>query len=193
MTAPDDAAAAATTTANALGSPGTIGSALAGGSGAKTEVADAPGANVKEGAMDLEAALLNGVADDGVGHEHGDAGLDVELGEAEGAPLVTLDIIAIIIIIIIVVLGGSREREGVDLLLVGGTQRLQGREPCVEDAANAGIREGGDGAAARRVPAQHDVLDLQVRDGVLDHGRRVDVGRRHDVGDVAVYEYVARL
>jgi hypothetical protein len=43
------------------------------------------------------------------------------------------------------------------------------------------------------VPAENDVLDFEVGDGVLDDGRGVDVGWGDDVGDVAVDEDVAGL
>ncbi len=41
--------------------------------------------------------------------------------------------------------------------------------------------------------AQNDVLDLEVDDGVLDDGGRVDVGPRDDVGNVAVDKDVSGL
>lgn len=43
------------------------------------------------------------------------------------------------------------------------------------------------------MPAHDDVLDLEVRDRVRDHGLRVQVAGGQDVGDVAVHEDVAWL
>jgi hypothetical protein len=56
-----------------------------------------------------------------------------------------------------------------------------------------GVSEGGTAAAAGRVSADDDVRDFEVHDGVLDHGLRVDVCGRDDVGDVAVDEDVSRV
>lgn len=180
MATPDDATLG-TTRAIAVGTIDAIGTTaflLRLGS-AEPEVANAARANIEEGAVDLEAPLLDGVAHGRVGHEHRDAALDVELGEAEGSAM------ALIVVVVAV--------RVVELLAVRVAQRLQGHEPGVEHAADADVAEGGDGAAAPGVPAQHHVLDPQVHDGVLDDRRGVDVGRRHDVGDVAVDEDVARL
>lgn len=140
---------------------------------AATDVADAPGADVKEAAVDLQAALLDVVLNGDVGHEDLDARLDVELGDADGARLVVLD--------------------GIELLLVRIAQRLERRQPGVQNAADAGVAEGRRRAAAGRVAAQDDVLHLQVGDGVLDDGRGVDVGGGDDVRDVAVDEDVTGL
>lgn len=140
---------------------------------AVAEVLDAPAGNVKDTSVDLEPPVPDVLDNGRVGHEHLDALLDVELGDAHGAVLVVAD--------------------GAQLLGVGVADRLERREPVVEHAAEAGVAQRGRGAPARRVPAEHHVLDLEEGDGVLDHGRRVDVGRRDDVGNVAVHEDVAGL
>lgn len=71
-------------------------------------------------------------------------------------------------------------------------QRAQRLQPDVEDIELRVGQRGGD-AAARRVPADDDVLDLEVEDGELDDGQQADVGGVDDVGDVAVREDVAGL
>lgn len=140
---------------------------------AEPEVPDLAAADVEDAPVDLEPAVADRLLDGEVGHEHLDARLDVELRDAHPALLVVAD--------------------GRQLVGVGVAHRLERRQPRVEDAAHPRVRQRRRRAAARRVPAQHDVLDLEVRHRVLDHRRRVDVGRRDDVGDVAVHEHVARL
>ena len=140
---------------------------------AEPEVPDLAAADVEEAPVDLEAAVADRLLDGEVGHEHLDAGLDVELCDAHPALLVVAD--------------------GRQLVGVGVAHRLERRQPRVEHAANPRVGQRRRRAAARRVPAQHDVLDLEVRHRVLDHRRRVDVRRGDDVGDVAVHEDVARL
>lgn len=140
---------------------------------ATADVADAPAGNVKEAAVDLQAALFDVVLDGGVGQQDLDAGLDVELGNADGALLVVLN--------------------GVELILVSVAQRLERRQPGVQDTADTAVGQGGRGAAAGRVAAQHNVLHLEVGDGILDDGRGVDVGGGDDVGNVAVDKDVAGL
>lgn len=141
--------------------------------GAAPELLDASAADIKEHTVDLEAALGNSFADGGVVHEHLYAGLDVELRNADD-PLLLV-------------------RDGVQLLRVVVADRLERQQPGVKNAADAGVRESTGRAAAGGVPAQNDVLDFEVGDGVLDHGRGVDVGGRNDVGDVAVDKDVAGL
>jgi len=141
--------------------------------GAKPQVLDAPALNIKQTPMDLESAVLDPILNRHVRHEHLDPGLDVQLGDAHGTGLGVLD--------------------GVELVLVGEAHRLERREPGVEDAPHAGVRERGGRPAALRVSAEDDVLDLEVGHRVLDHGGGVDVGGGDDVGDVAVDEDVAWL
>lgn len=71
-------------------------------------------------------------------------------------------------------------------------QRPQRHEPRVQQAQFR-VPERGIHAPAARVPADDNVFDLQVRDGVFDHGAGAEVARVQDVGDVAVHEDVARL
>lgn len=139
----------------------------------ESEVPDLATSDVKETPVNLKAAVADRLLDGEVGHEHLDARLDVELGDAHRALPVVAD--------------------GRQLVGVGVAHRLERRQPRVEHAAHPRVGERRRRAAARRVPAQHHVLDLEVRHGVLDHRRSVDVGRRDDVGDVAVDEDVARL
>ena len=82
-------------------------------------------------------------------------------------------------------LGGTLEL--LELRRVLQSQLPQGHEPGV-DLADFGVAQRGLAAAAAGVAAEHDVLDFERVDGILGHGRRRDVGRRDDVGDVAVHE-----
>lgn len=132
-----------------------------------------PTGQIKQAPMHLQAPVPNRLLHRKVRHQHFDAGLDIQFGDAHSARAVVAD--------------------RLQLRLVGEAHRLERGQPRVEDAADAGVAEGGGGAAAGRVPAEHDVLDFEVRDGVFDHRRGVDVGRGDDVGDVAVHEDVARL
>ena len=43
------------------------------------------------------------------------------------------------------------------------------------------------------MPTDHDVRDLQMRHRELDYGKKGEVGRSDDVGDVAVSEDFTRL
>ncbi|KAH8194836.1 hypothetical protein TruAng_011006 [Truncatella angustata] len=140
---------------------------------AVTQVLDPPARDVEERPMDLQASVPDVFRDRRIGQEDLDALLDVHLGDPDGARPIVPD--------------------GAELVAVRVAELPERREPGIEDAANAGVAQGGGGAPAGRVAAQHDVLDLEERDRVLDHGRRVDVRRRDDVGNVAVHEDVARL
>lgn len=146
---------------------------LAGLDRAVAEVSDPAAGNVKNGTVNLQVSIPNVLDNRRIGHEDLDAGLDVHLGDADRALLVVAD--------------------AAQLLGVGVAHRLEGREPVVEDAAEAVIPQGRRGAPAGCVAAEDHVFDFQKGDGVLDHGRRVDVGRRDDVGNVAVHKHVARL
>jgi len=64
-------------------------------------------------------------------------------------------------------------------------------EPVVGQA-DAGIVQRGADARAAVMAAQDDVLDLQHVDRELQHGQRVQVRVRDDVGDVTVDEEFAR-
>ena len=63
-------------------------------------------------------------------------------------------------------------------------------QPQIDDA-DAGPVKCGQHAAAAVVADDHDVLDLEDIDGVLDHRQAVEVGMHHHVGDVAVDEELA--
>lgn len=141
--------------------------------GASAQVVHAAAIQLKEDAVDLEAARLDGLQDGQVGHQRLDASLDVELGYAHGARLGVGD-------------GGQ-------LVRIRSPERSERSQPDVEHAANRRVAEGSVGPTTARVAAQDDVLDLEVGDGVLDHRRRVDVAAGHNVADVAVHEYIARL
>ena len=51
--------------------------------------------------------------------------------------------------------------------------------------------EGGLDATAVVVPADDDVLYVEMHDGVFDHGHDVEVGIGDKIGDVAMHEDVA--
>jgi len=55
------------------------------------------------------------------------------------------------------------------------------------------VRQRGIYATAARMPADHDVRDLEVHDGIADDAEGVEVARMQDVGNVAVDEDVSRL
>lgn len=139
----------------------------------ESQVPDLAARDVEETAVDLEPTVADRLLDGEVGHEDLDAGLDVQLCNPDGALLVVPD--------------------GRQLISVSIADGLERRQPGVKDTAHSGVGQRGRGAAARGVPTEDDVLDLEVGDGVLDHRRRVDVGCRDDVGYVAVHEDVTRL
>lgn len=122
--------------------------------------------------MDLQPPALSRLDDVGVLAQDGHAAANVGLDEAEAL---------------------VRGAEGGPVLVGAGQVAAQGaqrEQPGVEQA-QAGVAQGGVGAAAQGVAAQHDVLDLQVHDGVGDDRRGGDVPRVQHVGDVPVHEHVA--
>jgi len=127
--------------------------------------------NVIDEAMKLEPTLLNRVEHDAVLFQRAHTLQHVHLDQLQSG-----------------FLGGQRLEE-LEVLLAQPAQR---EEPGV-DQAELLVGEGGLDATARGVAAQHDVLDLEVGDGVLDDGGGVEVTGVHDVGDVAVHEDVAGL
>ncbi|KFY34059.1 hypothetical protein V494_07092 [Pseudogymnoascus sp. VKM F-4513 (FW-928)] len=74
--------------------------------------------------------------------------------------------------------------------IVAGHNR---REPRIQYPADAAISERRSSTTTARVAAQHDMLDLQVRNRILDNRAGVDVGGADDVGDVAVNKNVTWL
>lgn len=68
-----------------------------------------------------------------------------------------------------------------------------GVQPSVQRGPQIGVAERCVGAAALGVPGHDDLFDLQVRDGILDHGRGIDVVGVDAVRDVAVHEQLAGL
>lgn len=123
-------------------------------------------ADVVDQAVDLQAALTHGVDDDGVLQQDLGARADVQLDQFQ-RPLLLVE--------------GVQE---VEVLLSDGPQRHQ---PRVDQAELLVVQGRGD-ATARGVPADDDVLDLEVLDGELDDRQRIDVSVDQDVGDVAVAE-----
>lgn len=66
-------------------------------------------------------------------------------------------------------------------------------KPGVERLPQIGIGQGGVGTSTLCVSTDDNLLDLQVRDGIFDDGRRADVVGGHTVGDVAVHEDLTGL
>jgi hypothetical protein len=48
------------------------------------------------------------------------------------------------------------------------------------------LREGCFDTAAAVVTSDYDVLNFEIFDRVIDDGKGIDIGRRHDIGDVSV-------
>ena len=137
------------------------------------KVADASGANVKQAAVDFESSVADRLLDHDIAQQDRHAGLDVQLGDADRPLLLVLD--------------------GGELFSIGESHRLQRREPCVQHTTDPGVPERRRRAAASRMATQNYVFDLEVDYGVLDDGRRVDVGSRDDVGNVAVDKDISGL
>ena len=78
------------------------------------------------------------------------------------------------------------------LLEVIPPQPPQAHEPRI-DYAEPPVRQRGRHPAAARVAREHDVLDFEMVDGVVDDGAGGQISRVHDVGDVAVHEDIARV
>lgn len=139
----------------------------------KPKIPDPSRADIKKTPMNIQAPLLDGLLDREIGHQHLDAGLDIQFRHPDGPGLLILDTL--------------------QLLAVRVPDRLEGRQPGVEDAAHPYVAEGCRRAAAGRVAAEDDVFYFEDADRELDHGRGVDVRRGDDVGDVTVDEDVAWL
>ena len=135
------------------------------------ELAELARGDVEDEAVHLQAAIAGGSDDILVRVEHVDAALDVELDELGDA----------------LVLGRQRV-ELREVLLADGADLVQ---PSLEHAQGL-VAERALDAAAARVAAEHDVLDLEMLYGVLDHALRAQVARQHQVGDVPMHEHVAR-
>nr|POE47036.1 hypothetical protein CFP56_00368 [Quercus suber] len=117
------------------------------------------------------ASFAHGVDDDGDSLDDVHAGLDVEFRHA----------VALGRLLQLLQLRG--------VLLAERAHRLQ---PDVQHVKLA-VGEGGGDTAARRVAAHDNVFDLEVEDGELDDAEEGEIGRVHDVGDVAVGEDIAGL
>ena len=129
--------------------------------------------NIKQDPMDQQSALLHRIVHNHITQQRLNARGNIQLRQS-GSPRALI-------------------YNPLELALVLTPQLLQRRQPRIQHAADAAIRQRRPGTPATRVPAQHNVLDLEVLDGVLDHSAGVDVGRADDVGDVAVDKDIARL
>lgn len=82
--------------------------------------------------------------------------------------------------------------DSVEFLLVKSVDVPDVPEPGVEDAEVLGCH-GGLNATAAVVTADHDMLDLEVLDGVVENRGDVEVDVAHQVGNVAVHKGLAGL
>jgi hypothetical protein len=82
---------------------------------------------------------------------------------------------------------------GVQFVLVYVLDCLQWRKPYVKNAPELRVSKRRFYGAAGRVTAQDDMFDLEMCHGVFNYRRGVDIGRRHDVGNVSVHNHITRL
>lgn len=71
-------------------------------------------------------------------------------------------------------------------------QDPQWRQPGINEAEFV-VGQSGHDAAAARVAAQHDVVNLQVLNGELYHRLRAEIAWMHQVRNVPVHKHVAGL
>ena len=119
-----------------------------------------------------QLAALPGILDDGRVANVGDLLRDVEFAEHVQA------------------LGFVFDR--VQYAAVSLVHVLNVAQPVV-DQSHLAAKKRGANAAAAVVAADHDVLDIEHFDRVLNHGQTVEVRVDDDVGDIAVHEQFARL
>lgn len=121
--------------------------------------------------VNLEASLLHGIDDSGVPSDNLNTSLNVQLTH------------------VCSLLRALKLRELIGVLLAQFSQRL---EPDIEQAQLI-IAQSTSNSTAGSVSAEHNVLDAEVGDGVVDDGERAEIGSVDDVGDVAVGEDITRL
>lgn len=83
-------------------------------------------------------------------------------------------------------------RQRVQQIQVLGPELAQGQQPRVQDSQLFVTQGRGDTTAAG-VTTEDYMVDAQVTDRVLDHGRGAEVAGVQDVGDVPVDKDIARL
>lgn len=66
-----------------------------------------------------------------------------------------------------------------------------GVQPCIQCGAQVGIAQRRDGSSTFGVPADDDLLDLEMRNSILYDRGSAHIVRVHAVCDVAVHEDVA--
>ena len=128
--------------------------------------------DVVDDTVKLKVALGHGVNDSRVHSQSVETAQDVELTESVG--LLSL---------------GSHLLQ---LFRVLHSQLAHGLQPNVEQA-KSGVSKSSIDTTTAGVAADENVFDLEVSNGELNNGKRVDVGGCDDVGDVAVDENLARL
>lgn len=115
--------------------------------------------------VQLQVALGHGVDDGGVHSQSVQTAQNVELTES----------------VCLLSLG----THFLQLFRVLHSELAHGLEPDIEQA-KSGVSKGGIDTATACVAADENVFDLEVSNGELNNGKRVDVGGCDDVGNVAV-------
>jgi len=128
--------------------------------------------NVVDDTVQLQVALGHGVDDGRVHSQSVETAQNVELTESVGLL--------------------SLRSHLLQLFCVLHSQLAHGLQPNVEKT-KSGVSKGGIDTTTAGVAADENVFDLEVSNGELNDGKRVDVGGCDDVGNVAVDENLARL
>lgn len=123
--------------------------------------------------MHLQATLVHRILHNNVAQQSLDTCRDIELSKLDG-PLTSIG-------------------DGLELCLVLTLNLLQRCEPGVQNTTDPAVTKSCRGTATAGVPAQHDVLDLQVRNSIFNDCAAVDVGRTDDVGNVAMHKDITWL
>jgi hypothetical protein len=128
--------------------------------------------DVVDDTVQLQVALGHGVNDGGVHSQSVETAQNIVLTESVG--LLSL---------------GTHLLQ---LFCVFHSQLAHGLQPNVKQA-ESGVSEGGIDTTTASVAADENVFDLEVSNGELNDGKRVDVGGCDDVGNVAVDKDLTRL
>jgi hypothetical protein len=128
--------------------------------------------DVVDDTVQLQVALSHGVDDGGVHSQSVETAQDVVLTESVGLRSLRLHLL--------------------QLFGVLHSELAHGLQPNVEQT-KSGVSESGIDTATAGVAADENVFDLEVSNGELNNGKRVDVGGCDDVGNVAVDKDLTRL
>ena len=130
------------------------------------------GGNVVHQAMNINLTRDYSFSDAEHAHQGLDTLADVQLDEQGG------------------LLGRVLARSQLGLFLFG--EQTERKQPWIENAQGR-VGEGGSGTTAGGVSAEDEVAHLEVADPVLEDSCQGEIGRVHDVGNVAVGEDAAWL